>query len=172
MPAAEEISEIVIRENIARAVADVFKTMLGRPVSLDTSVDEKKIETHLAANGVPQVVGTVGFIGEANGLVYLYMDETFASQCTGQILGMTDFELQAAGDDVVNDAIGELTNMVVGSFKNALCDAGYSCKLTIPSIVRGSNFIIEPISSATRHIYYFDCADHRVVADILLQKEE
>jgi chemotaxis protein CheX len=38
--------------------------------------------------------------------------------------------------------------------------------------VRGSNFIIEPISSATRHIFHFQCEDHRVVADILIQNDE
>jgi chemotaxis protein CheX len=85
---------------------------------------------------------------------------------------MNDKELDMAGDEVINDAIGELTNMTVGSFKNALCDAGYPCKLTIPSILRGTNFSIEPISSAVRHIYYFDCAEHRVIADILMKSDE
>jgi chemotaxis protein CheX len=59
--------------------------------------------------------------------------------------------------------------MTVGSFKNGLCDAGYPCKLTIPSILRGSNFSIEPISSATRHTYNFESAGHSVVADILIK---
>jgi chemotaxis protein CheX len=60
----------------------------------------------------------------------------------------------------------------VVSFKRALCDAGYPCKLTIPSILRGTCFSIEPISSAVRHVYYFDCAEHRVIADILLKPGE
>jgi chemotaxis protein CheX len=72
----------------------------------------------------------------------------------------------------VNDAIGEITNMVVGSFKNSFCDAGYPCKLTIPSILRGRNFCIEPISSAQRHVYNFDCGGHRVVADILMKADD
>jgi chemotaxis protein CheX len=120
----------------------------------------------------PQVVGTVGFVGDVNGLIYLHLDLAFARICTCHLLGMTEAELDEAGDDVINDAIGELTNMTVGSFKNGLCDCGYPCKLTIPSIVRGSNFIIEPISSASRHIYFFDCKEHRVVADILIQRDE
>ena len=74
--------------------------------------------------------------------------------------------------EVMNDAIGELTNMTVGSFKNGLCDAGYPCKLTIPSILHGSNFTIEPISSVTRHIYNFDCGGHRIIADVLMKQDE
>jgi chemotaxis protein CheX len=44
--------------------------------------------------------------------------------------------------------------------------------LTIPSILRGSNFSIEPISDAIRHIYHFECDEHRVVADILMKVED
>jgi chemotaxis protein CheX len=118
------------------------------------------------------VVGTVGFIGEANGLVYLHFDLAYARNCTKQLLGMSESELDEAGDEVINDAIGELTNMTVGGFKNGLCDAGHPCKLTIPSILRGTNFSIEPISSAIRHVYHFDCEEHQIVADILMKQDE
>lgn len=173
MPAAAEITEALIREYINRAVSDVFKTMLGRTPTVAPNQEqpaEKKIlisEPHR-----PQVVGTVGFIGDVNGLIYLHLDLGFARLCTCHLLGMTEQELDEAGDEVINDAIGELTNMTVGSFKNGLCDAGYPCKLTIPSILRGTSFSIEPISDAVRHVYYFDCNAHRVVADILLKAED
>jgi chemotaxis protein CheX len=176
MPAAEQITANLIRENIARAVGDVFKTMLGKEPTL-TPVAKNLEEvwpsqSPLAENPRPHVVGTVGFIGEANGLIYLYLDLAFARLCTCHLLGMTEAELSEAGDEVINDAIGELTNMTVGSFKNGLCDAGYPCKLTIPSILHGSNFTIEPISSVTRYIYHFDCAGHRIIADILMKQDE
>lgn len=177
MPAAEQLNSSLIRDNIARAVGDVFKTMLGREPRL-TPMAENQLDqvwptlSPLADNPRPHVVGTVGFVGEANGLIYLYLDLSFARHCTCHLLGMTEEELNEAGDEVINDAIGELTNMTVGSFKNGLCDAGYTCKLTIPSILHGSNFTIEPISSVTRYIYHFDCADHRIIADILLKQDE
>jgi chemotaxis protein CheX len=120
----------------------------------------------------PQVVGTVGFLGEASGLIYLYLDQNFANLCSCQLLGMTEFELKSAGNEVVNDAIGELTNMVVGSFKNGLCDAGYPCKLTVPSILRGRSFSIDPISTAQRRIYCFEGAGHWLVTDIIMKSGE
>jgi chemotaxis protein CheX len=176
MPAAAEINEPLIREYITRAVSDVFKTMLGRVPAFVGSVPQPNGSTSpLVATGQDRqlyVVGTVGFIGEVNGLIYLYLEEPFARLCTCQLLGMTEPELEAAGDEVINDAIGELTNMTVGGFKNGLCDAGYPCKLTIPSILRGSNFSIEPISSATRHTFNFDSGGHKLVADILLKAGE
>jgi chemotaxis protein CheX len=176
MPAAtQEISEALIRHNINRAVCDVFKTMLHRTASLGAAYSPGVSDPHpitlpgeqAATN--PQVVGTVGFLGEINGLIYLYFDGGFAKGCTSHLLGMSEAEVEEAGDEVVNDAIGEITNMTVGSFKNGLSDQGFPCKLTIPSILRGRNFCVEPISDSQRFIYVFETEGQRLVADILLK---
>ena len=172
MPATQEITERLIRDNISRAITDVFKTMLGREPSLcvsDGSAAPSWPPVPMEGDSVPQVVGTVGFLGDANGLIYLYLPVAFARNVTCHLLGMTEAELDDAGDEVINDAIGELTNMTVGSFKNGLCDAGFPCKLTIPSILRGRSFSIEPMSSAQRRIYCFEGSGHWVVTDILLK---
>jgi chemotaxis protein CheX len=175
MPATQEISELLIRENINRAVADVFKTMLGRPVEM-RAIDQREPQLWPPLppppeQGAPHLVGTVGFLGDINGLIYLYLEVSFANLCTARLLGM-EVGSPALTEEAVNDAIGELTNMIVGVFKNGLCDSGYSCKLTIPSIVRGRNFCIGPVSSAQRHIYAFESQGHRVVADILMKNED
>jgi chemotaxis protein CheX len=172
MPPTECISDQAIRDHIARAIKEVFSTMLTQHAHLvepavDGSVEAAPPLFARQAQHAPYVVGTVGFIGEANGLIYLYLPEKFARQVTCQMLGMKDSEIDS--DDVINDAIGEITNMIVGVFKNGLCDSGYSCRLTIPSILRGSNFCVEPMSSAQRRIYYFDCSGFRLVADILMK---
>ena len=179
MPAAtQEISEPLIRDNINRAVCDVFKTMLHRTASLGAAYVSGGADPHpVGAHGDelsahPQVVGTVGFLGDINGLIYLYFDGAFAKGCTGHLLGMSDSEVDEAGDEVINDAIGEITNMTVGSFKNGLSDQGYPCKLTIPSILRGRNFCVEPISDSQRFIYVFETEGQRLVADILLKVGE
>jgi chemotaxis protein CheX len=172
MPATAEITETLIRGHVDRAVSEVFKTMLGCSPRLNPRGEVVRPPGAPPASVLPQVVGTVGFIGQINGMMYLHMDLAFARLCTCNLIGMSGAELDAAGDEVINDAIGELTNMTVGSFKNALCDAGYPCKLTIPSILRGSNFSIEPISSAVRHVFHFDCGEHQVVADILMKSGE
>jgi chemotaxis protein CheX len=38
--------------------------------------------------------------------------------------------------------------------------------------LRGSNFSIEPISSATRRIYRFHIGEHQLVADLLMKTGE
>ncbi len=175
MPTIDQITEPVFRDTVSRAVQDVFKTMLARSAVLCEATDSGSVESGkaepLKIDG-QQVVGTVGFIGDISGLIYLYLDAPFANEIASHMLGMSPEEIIEAGDEVVNDAVGELTNMTVGTFKNQLADKGFPCRLTIPSILRGSNFSIEPISSATRRIYRFKVGDHNLVADLLMKTGE
>jgi chemotaxis protein CheX len=76
-----------------------------------------------------------------------------------------------SGPEAVKDAMGEITNMAVGGFKNALCDLGYSCKLTLPTIVRGNNVVVAAVKAATRHVFQFACEGHRIIADVQVKLE-
>jgi chemotaxis protein CheX len=176
MPAIKDTCEHVIKDYISRAVTDVFKTMLGHDVGEGEVCGSTRVPWPGRGGAHDQnssmVVGTVGFIGGLNGLLYLYFDSAFATACTGMLLGMTQVEVAQSGTEGVNDAVGELTNMVAGSFKNNLCNAGHTCKLTIPSILRGRNFFVEPTSSAHRYAYQFDCIGHKVVTDIIMNQDE
>ena len=78
MPTIDQISETVFRETINRAVQDVFKTMLTRTATLSNASDAansngRPWEHPVQING-QQVVGTVGFIGDISGLIYLYLE--------------------------------------------------------------------------------------------------
>lgn len=176
MPTINSLSEDIFKETMNRSVQDVFRTMLGRNATLihGTSAADSNgqpWEHPIEFNG-QQVVGTVGFIGDVSGLIYLYLGADFAKIVASHLLGMSDAEIDEAGDEVVNDAIGELTNMTVGGFKNQLCDQGFPCRLTIPSILRGSNFSIEPVSGATRRTYSFEVTGYRLVTDLLMKTSE
>jgi chemotaxis protein CheX len=70
---------------------------------------------------------------------------------------------------MVNDAVGEIANMVVGNLKSRLADRGLNCILTIPSIVRGNNFRIEPTSCTQRRICSYQCDGDQVVVEVLLK---
>lgn len=173
MPTIDQISETVFRDTINRAVQDVFKTMLSRTATLHATSDVANADgrpwEHPVHIDGQQVVGSVGFIGDISGLIYLYLSVEFASEIASCMLSMTSAELAEAGHEVVNDAVGELTNMTVGTFKNQLADKGFPCRLTIPSILRGSNFSIEPVSSATRRIYRFSVGSSLLVIDLLMK---
>jgi len=167
MPGTLECTEQDIRTNIARAVTDVFKTMLNRAVTLlpyDAPPQPMKYPP------VRQIVGTVGIAGEAYGVIYLCFCEPFAKRCTAELLGVAERDVEKMGDEAVSDAVAELTNMVAGSFKSWLCDTGFSCKLSIPATVSGTDFTIaaRPHGSAIRHAYRFESSGQVIATQVIV----
>jgi chemotaxis protein CheX len=150
-----------LEELLKAAVGDVFRTMLNFDTRcIPFGADPMDGEAHIA--------GSVGFIGAMTGVVYIYTTAAFARTMTSRMVGMAEPEID--GDEMVNDAVGELANMIVGSLKSNLAERGLPCVLTIPSIVRGSNFYIEAVSSATRRVACFRCDDgQNLVVEILLK---
>jgi chemotaxis protein CheX len=142
-------------------VSEVFDTMLS--LKLETEPPGTPV-----ANGEPHVAGSVGFSGIVCGVVYIYSSATLARRITSGLLGLDESDID--GDEMVNDAVGELSNMVVGQLKSRLCDRGINCVLTVPSIVRGSNFTIEAVSSTTRRVLIFRCeGKHQLVVEALVK---
>ncbi len=145
---------------VMQAVARAFETMLNLEISPEPPSEP-------VWDGEPHVAGSVGFIGRLSGVVYVYASASFARRITGILLGLSDAEIE--NEEMVNDAIGELTNMVVGQIKSQLSDRGMPCVLTIPSIVRGSHFVVESISTTTRRLSTFRCGDQRLLVETLIK---
>jgi len=91
----------------------------------------------------------------------------FARHITGTLLGLTEQEVE--GDEMINDAMGEMANMLVGQMKSRLSDRGMPCVLTIPSVVRGSQLSIEAITSTERHIFCYKAANYRILVEFLVK---
>ncbi len=169
MPAVRtQITDQVVQDCISKSVLSVFRTMMRRDAALVSTLGAEAMTGTFAA---PHILASVGFLGAIDGLIYLCVSEEFGRTLSGQMLGMSAAEIDAAGQDVVNDAIGEITNMTVGGFKNTLCDMGFPCKLTVPAIVRGNNLSIAAIKPATRNVFHFDSAGQRLIADIQIKIE-
>lgn len=168
MPALSSIPDTLVQESIIRAVQKVCTTMLRR----DATFAEKGIEgTQNSFKERPHVFGSVGFVGKIDGIVYLCIPDDFAQDAAARVLDMSAAEVAMSGDGTIKDVIGEITNMTVGGFKNALADLGFPCKLTLPTIVRGDHLAVSCLKGAERHIFHFDCAGHRLVADIQLKQD-
>ncbi len=164
----QPISDTLIQEAIIRAVRNVCGTLLKQ----DASFVEKSAQA--AYDGFkekPHVFGSVGFVGDVDGIVYLCIPDDFAQDAAARVLGMSLAEVEMSGDEAVKDVVGEITNRTVGGFKNALCNVGFPCKLTLPTIVRGDNLAVASLKGSNRHLFHFDCSGHRLVADIQLKQD-
>lgn len=155
----------LIADAITHAVRNVCETMIGVTAR---STGHSRAPLPVSENDGDRhyVIGSVGFVGDVNGIIYLCLPDDFAKYATKETLGMSDLELMAGGDEMIRDTIGELTNMTVGSFKNALCDRGHPCKLTLPTIIKARQLSTGTARNADRMVYHFDCNGHAFAADI------
>jgi chemotaxis protein CheX len=162
-----------IKKMVLKAVKDVSSTMLGIQAEL---VSHKSIqkgdvkESPLGDQNHGIVFGNVGFVGVACGMVYFGMTQESAQKIAAKMLDMTIQEV-SEGNALVNDVMGELTNMTAGAFKNQLCDRGYHCRLTIPSIIRGKYFVVEGDDAELREIYSFKINQETVVFELFMKQD-
>jgi len=158
------ITETLVTDAMVKSIRRVFKTMAGIELAFTGRVDQWD-----RTQAGPVVVGCVGFAGAMDGLIYMALPESCALDTTARILGMTREETMAEGPDAVKDAIGEVTNMTAGGFKNVLCDLGHLCMLTLPTILRGSNVSFAAVKAAERHIFRFECDGVPIVVDLQMK---
>jgi chemotaxis protein CheX len=149
-----------LEQMVCRAVATVFGATLNAPVELEPPGSP-------VLNGEAQIAGSVGFIGSVCGVLYVYSSARFARVLTTRMLGLREDDPLA--EEIVNDAFGELTNMVVGQIKSRLADRGKKCVLTIPSIVRASHFRVDSSASAQAHLCLFRIRGEQVAVEIMVK---
>jgi chemotaxis protein CheX len=125
-----------LEEMLKAAALSVFPIMLNLKVTFMAPTD--------AIPGESFVAGTIGFTGKFNAVLYMSTTSGFARKMTCNMLGLSDSMIE--GNEMINDALGELTNMHAGHIKTRLCDRGSPCCMTIPTVIRGSDFIIQPIT--------------------------
>jgi chemotaxis protein CheX len=145
------------------AVTRVFHSMVSMELTPELPVP-------LPPSTAGQIIASVGFIGEATGVIYLYADVSFAVVIASRMLGIPEAEVD--GEDMVNDAIGELSNMVVGYVKSHLQDGGLPCTLTIPSIVRGQHLSVEGSAQVSKRVIGFREGTRQLLAEILLKEPQ
>ncbi len=172
-------SSELINALIVNAMQNVFSTMLSKEIDLvSCEIYPNSTQQAPSKSGITSsktiVTSSVGFAGVINGVVYISMEEDIAMYLTGAMLGMEPDEVVAEGEDTVNDCLGEIANMSVGNFKNKLCDKGYSCMLTIPSILRGHKISVvsNTDDNIYRYIYQFVTDGKPLVVDLIFKPTE
>lgn len=108
------------------ASREVFEIMLG--CKLETAGAPQSSSGELTA--------MVGLAGQLCGLVTLQCSAKSAAAMASQMLGA---QIQQ-GDREMFDAVGEITNMVAGNFKNKLTGISEKCMLSVPTVVMGSSY--------------------------------
>jgi chemotaxis protein CheX len=142
--------EFLSTENQKRAddtVAEVFSMMLAYEI---VPLDE-------AASGgdANERTAIVGFSGSMRGTCEIRMTTLAARSVASAMLGGMPVE---DGDDSIDDAIGELCNMLAGGWKNRIQTLSSDCALSPPTVISGGDYKVhtrQPSMKMAR-VYRFD----------------
>jgi chemotaxis protein CheX len=125
-------TEDEVVKQLDKDVREIFSTMVGAEISeVSTRVDA-------ATTFSDSVTAMVGLAGVFNGMINLHVSKRLAIHFASSMLGMT---IEDIDDDVI-DALGEIANMLGGSFKHHFVLEGHEVKLSIPSVITGDQYEI------------------------------
>ncbi len=135
---------IVNPRNLDTSVDEVFRLMVGGPCRRCWDP---------AAPEAESVTAVVGFGGVLTGACVLCCSASAACAITSGLTG-GQFEL---ADDIVKDAIGEICNMVAGTWKGKVPELAARCDLSVPAVITGRDYRLRVPGPefAIRHIYAF-----------------
>src|SRR5947208_13575080 len=115
-------------EAIRAATEEVFTTMLGLEIAAGDSYTETK-----APGPSDGVIAVIGLAGVWVGTGSICCNAPMACRMASQMLGAE----YAAVDEEVLDAISEIANMIVGSFKTSAETHLGPLGLSIPTVIYG-----------------------------------
>lgn len=143
------------------ATEEVFDTMLALPLQLAPPVPgHLDVAAHVAA--------AVAFAGHRRGLVVVHSSFAAARQITSRMLGIPLHEV--AGE--MPDAMGEIANMVAGTFRNRLAAVEPASDVSVPMITVGTDFSIVYPAPVFRARCPFDMQGEPLSVELILTGNE
>ncbi len=149
----------LLTDNLQSAVSEVFDMMIGQ------SVEGQPIESVPPQTDWPShVAAAVSFAGHRSGLVCIHTSLSTANTIAGAMLGMEPGEVN--GD--MPDAMGEVANLVAGSFRTKMAVHEPASAIAIPSVTVGSDFSTRYGADTIRAICPFRMGDEHIYLELLL----
>lgn len=122
---------------LVAAVRHVFKTMLG----FEVVMSPPRLKNCRQVSGA--VTGIMGLAGDLKGTVTVGLTERSAILITGKLLGE---EYDRVTPDVV-DAVGELTNILLGRARAEFESTGIYLSASLPTVVVGDDVEISLVTT-------------------------
>ncbi len=146
---------------LVSATEEVFDTMLALRLHARAPVTGP---LEVPAN----VVATVAFAGHRRGLVVVYSSLAAARQITSSMLGIPVHEVNGE----VPDAMGEIANMVAGTFRNRLAAVEPPSDISVPTVTIGTDFSTLYSSAGFRSRCPFDMQGEPLSVELILTGDQ
>ena len=118
-----------LKDSMWGSIKETFETMISLPIeNLDTETEHGKL--------ISPVICTITFTNSASGSLSILCAYKTAEKIAKAMLMM---EPQENIDETgVHDALGEVTNMVLGGLKARLADTVSDIQISIPTVIKGT----------------------------------
>lgn len=153
-------TEDAVRKSIAEITKGVFSTMVMLDVVDEPPLAEPVLTFH------ETVTSMVGLAGSHSGIIAIHCPKKLALLVTSNMLGMDVTDV----DEDVNDAMGEIANMVGGDVKHIFSPKGADINLSIPTVIYGSDYALESVSNSDALVMPFLCGEERFLLSFKIGK--
>lgn len=148
--------------DLMTSTEEVFETMVFMPLVRVPTPDP------VPARSGPNVVATVAFAGHRRGVVAIHSSLDAAKTIAGAMLGIAVEDLNGE----VPDAMGEVANMVAGTFRNKLAAVEPASAIAVPTVTMGSDFATTYLSAVRRARCPFELEGQPISVELILTGEE
>lgn len=149
-----------LRERMAASTIEIFTSMVMMEIAVAEDVSENY---GILENSIS---GVVGLTGTKKGVLAIHAPHVVAFAITGNFLGIEPEEV----NEDVEDAIGELANMIGGNVKSLLSEKGRDIDLSLPSTVSGKEYGFHSIKGAEKIVLPFRCESGVFFVELQIEK--
>ena len=127
---------------------DLINPFIDAPVHVLETMASTKAEAgkpYLKKDQVARgdVSGVIGLIGETSGTISVSFSEDSILSIVSNMFGEEMKEL----NEEIQDAVGEITNMISGQARKKLDEKGRSLQAAIPTVIMGKNHSITHVTT-------------------------
>ena len=150
---------VMVGDLLTKSVIETFETMVGMTLE---NADTTSIS--LADHGY--LTGTVRFKGENSGQVTVAFSPHLAMLITAKVMG-GDLGSEEHTPEIINDAVGELVNIITGSLQSKLSDAGLNSEVGVPDVQYKTALTKEAaVNGGSSDQFFFRCGVHTLVVHL------
>ena len=122
---------------LGSAAAEVFEMMVGTSLGPSDQATLPRVADYTAM---------IGLAGDLCGVLSFRCSVSSAARIAGKMLGTEE----STSAECIRDALGEICNMVAGSFKGQVSDVAAQCMLSVPTVVSGNDYEMYPLVDGMR----------------------
>jgi len=149
-----------LSEKIVESAIEIFSTMVMMEISENGTPMTETIPL------TDTISGVIGMAGTHKGVLAIHLPHNVAMAITGSFLGM---DVDTINEDV-EDAVGELANMLGGNVKTILSEKGRDIDLSLPTTISGRQYDFQPTKEVERIVIPFSCDVGEFLIEMQLEK--